>query len=158
MAKTTFNEKLTKKSDLPKIEDISDQPTNVDRYGGTKMLLAEPLAYSNIMSKIPKGKLITSVEIRNYLAQKSKADFTCPLTAGIFINLSANASEERDTDKIPYWRTLRAKGELNEKYPGGIEAQAALLESEGHQIIQKGKHSYVANYEKSLADLNKILS
>ncbi len=38
----------------------------------------------------------------------------------------------------PYWRTLKSKGELNEKYPGGIDAQAARLQAEGH-IIEPGK-------------------
>ncbi len=150
---TSYNQKLTRKSDLPKIEDISDQPKNVERYGGTRMLIAEPLAYSNLMAKIPKGKLTTATEIRTYLAKRADADFTCPLTAGIFINLAANASEERETDKIPFWRTLRAGGELNEKSPGGVEAQAALLKAEGHTIVQRGKRLFVADYEKHLVSL-----
>jgi hypothetical protein len=29
------------------------------------------------------------------------------------------ANEQRETDKTPYWRTLKASGELNAKYPGG---------------------------------------
>lgn len=45
------------------------------------------------------------------------AEFTCPMTAGIFISLVAQASCERDTDKIPFWRTLKVDGELNPKYP-----------------------------------------
>lgn len=40
---------------------------------------------------------------------------------------------------IPWWRTLKSNGELNEKYPGGVENQKKLLEKEGHKIIQKGK-------------------
>ena len=32
-------------------------------------------------------------------------------------------SYQRAEDKTPYWRTLKANGELNAKYPGGIEAQ-----------------------------------
>lgn len=39
------------------------------------------------------------------------------MTAGIFISLVAQASCERDTDKIPFWRTLKVDGELNPKYP-----------------------------------------
>ncbi len=147
------NEKLAKKGDLPKIEDISDQPKNVERYGGTRMLIAEPMAYNDMMAQIPRGKLITTVEIRRHLAEKAGADFTCPLTAGIFVNLAARASIERDHDQIPFWRTLRAGGELNEKYPGGIVAQRELLEAEGHQIVQRGKRYFVADYEKRLAKL-----
>ena len=156
MTKKTFNEKLHTAGDLPKIEDISDQPNAVERWGGTKMYIASPMQYNDIMARIPDGKLTTTVDIRAFLAKQVKADFTCPLTAGIFTNIAANASNERDHDQIPYWRTLKAEGELNEKYPGGIESQRALLESEHHKIIQKGKRYFVENYEAKLADLNKI--
>ena len=75
------------------------------------------------------------------------------MTAGIFINICAHASEERSDNKIPWWRTLKAKGELNEKYPGGIDAQKLLLEMEGHTVIQKGKRYFVEDYESRLVDL-----
>jgi hypothetical protein len=42
---------------------------------------------------------------------------------------------------------------INEKYPGGAEAQRKLLEKEGHEVIQKGKKYVVVEYEKSLAKL-----
>ena len=32
-------------------------------------------------------------------------------------------SYQRSEDETPYWRTLKANGELNAKYPNGIEAQ-----------------------------------
>ncbi|MEN3034815.1 MAG: hypothetical protein ABC537_00800 [Candidatus Methanosuratincola sp.] len=38
---------------------------------------------------------------------------------------------------IPYWRTLKAGGFVNEKYPGGIEAQRDMLEKEGHHLAPK---------------------
>jgi alkylated DNA nucleotide flippase Atl1 len=50
----------------------------------------------------------------------------------------------------PYWRTLKTGGFLNEKYPGGLEAQRILLEQEGHTIDKKGKNFTVLNYEKFL--------
>jgi hypothetical protein len=42
---------------------------------------------------------------------------------------------------------------LNEKYPGGAEAQKLLLEREGHTVIKKGKKHVVLNYEKSLIQI-----
>ncbi|NLL01719.1 MAG: MGMT family protein [Mollicutes bacterium] len=74
----------------------------------------------------------------------------------MFVSLSAQASEERDYDKTPFWRTLKSNGELNEKYPGGIELQKKLLEEEGHNIITKGKKNnkyYVKDFETKLYDL-----
>lgn len=150
MVKKTYNQKLNDAAGLPKIEDISDHPELVKRIKGSRMLIASPLQYNEIMAKVPKGKIITADKIRDYLAKKSGADITCPLTAGIFINICAHASVERENDKIPYWRTLKAKGELNEKFPEGIDAQKFLLEKEGHRVIQKGKKYYLVDYEKDL--------
>ena len=153
MAKKTYNEKLNNAGDLPKIEDLSKKPEAVQRMGGAKMLVAAPLQYHEIMAKIPEGKVTTADRIRAHLAKQSGADTTCPLTAGIFMNICAHASEERVDGKIPWWRTLRANGELNEKYPGGIDAQKLLLEMDGHTVTQKGKRYFVANYEENLAVL-----
>ena len=160
MAGKTYNEKLNSAGDLPKIVDISDQPKAVQRMGGTKMLIAEPMRYNGIMAGVPEGKVITVDRIRAYLAAQAGADFTCPLTAGIFTNICAHASEERDRSgtagehgKIPWWRTLRAKGELNEKYPEGIDGHKLRLEMEGHIVIQKGKRYFVLGYEEALAQL-----
>jgi len=82
----------------------------------------------------------------NYLAEKHDANFTCPLTAGIFMNITAHASVERKTDETPYWRTLKKDGELNKKYPEGINSQRIHLEMEGHTIIKKGKRYFVKDY------------
>jgi len=153
MAKKTYNEKLNNPGDLPKIEDLSDKPEAVKRMGGAKMLIAAPMQYNEIMAKIPEGKLITTDRVRAYLAAGSGADVTCPLTAGIFTNICAHASEERSDHKIPWWRTLKAKGELNEKYPGGIDAQKLLLEMDRHTVIQKGKRYFVEDYEAGLVEL-----
>ncbi|MBC3889971.1 methylated DNA-protein cysteine methyltransferase [Acetobacterium paludosum] len=152
MAKKSFNEKLNDSKDQPKIIEVTDDKA-VARFGGPKMLIAPPLAYDAIMKRIPAGKLMTSDRIRSYLAKEHQADYTCPLTAGIFINIVAGASEERGVDETPYWRTLKKDGELNEKYPGGIDAQKARLEMEGHTVIQKGKRYFVKDFADKLAVL-----
>jgi len=153
MARKTYNEKLNAPGDLPKIEDISDQPEAVKRYGGARMLIAAPMQYNEIMARVPEGKLITTDRVRTALAAQAGADFTCPLTAGIFVNVCAHASEERADDKVPWWRTLKVKGELNEKYPGGMEVQKLLLEMEGHEVVQRGKRCFVQGLEDKLAEV-----
>ncbi len=120
------------------------------------MLIAPPLFYDTIMREIPSGKLVTTTQIREKLARENDADFTCQLTAGIFVSIVANASEQRPDNKIPFWRTLKPNGELNPKYPGGVQAQSEQLKSEGHTIIQKGRTNiryFVENYEEKLFDL-----
>lgn len=66
---------------------------------------------------IPYGKVITVGKIREYFAELSGADFTEPITAGIFVSIAAWASYQRSEAETPYWRTLKANGELNAKYP-----------------------------------------
>ncbi len=153
MAKT-WNEKLQNTKDMPKVEDIGDDPKALARFVGRNMLIAPPLEYDAIMKQIPYGKLITTVQIRQNLANKYNADFTCPLTAGIFVNIAANASKERAPEnETPYWRTLKKDGELCEKYPGGLEEHKMLLEMEGHTVIKKGKRYFVQDYTDKLIEL-----
>ncbi len=58
------------------------------------------------------------------------------MTAGIFISLASQASCERQDERIPFWRTLKADGEINPKYLGGIEFQKKKLASEGHTFTK----------------------
>lgn len=150
--KKDFNKMLNDNKDMPKIKIINDEKT-IKKYGGTRMLLAPPLYYEKLMRKVPKGKLITAGQIREFLAKENNADFTCPLTAGIFINIVAWASYQRKEDITPYWRTLKTNGELNNKYPEGVELQKRLLEEEGHTIIQKESKYYVKDFESKLIKL-----
>ena len=150
--KKDFNKMLNNNKDMPKIKVINDEKT-IKKYGGTRMFLAPPLYYDKLMRKVPKGNLITAGQIREFLAKENNADFTCPLTAGIFINIVAWASYQRKEDITPYWRTLKTNGELNNKYPEGVELQKRLLEEEGHTIIQKGSKYYVKDFESKLIKL-----
>ena len=153
--KKDFNAMLHDNKDMPKFQTITD-PESIEKYGGSKMYFAPPIEYDRVMRKIPYGKVITVGEIRDYFAKMSGADFTEPITAGIFVSIAAWASHQRDTDKTPYWRTLKAGGELNPKYPGGIDSQKQMLEAEGHRIIQKGRKNiryYVADYEKAVFEI-----
>lgn len=150
--KKDFNAMLHKDTGMPKVQIVTDKAT-IEKYGGERMYFAPPAAYDEIMKTIPYGKLITVGAMREYLAKKNDADFTDPITAGIFVSIAAWASYQRSEDKTPYWRTLKANGELNTKYPGGAEAQKEKLEAEGHTVIQKGRKNiryYVQNYENAL--------
>ena len=153
--KKDFNAMLHRDNGMPKVQIVTDEAT-IRKYGGERMYFAPPLTYDEIMKTIPYGKIITVGAIREYLAKKNHADFTDPITAGIFVSIAAWASYQRLDDETPYWRTLKANGELNAKYPGGVEAQREKLESEGHVIIKKGRKNlkyYVKDYEKVLFSL-----
>lgn len=150
--KKDFNAMLRDGKDMPKIQIITDE-ASIKKYGGNRMYFAPPMDYDRVMRRVPFGKVITVGEIREYFAAQNGADFTEPITAGIFVSIAAWASHQRSKDKTPYWRTLRAGGELNPKYPGGVEEQKEMLEAEGHTVIQKGRTNikyYVKDYEKAL--------
>lgn len=153
-AKKDFNAMLRDGKDMPKTVVITDGKS-IARYGGSRMYLAPPMAYDALMRRVPQGKLTTVGHLRELLAKQAGADFTDPITAGIFVSVAAWASAQRQGDETPYWRTLKAGGELNPKYPGGAEAQRERLEAEGHTILRKGRTNiryYVANFQDALVD------
>lgn len=154
--KKDFNAMLQDSKDMPKFQTITDEES-IKKFGGSKMYFAPPIDYDAIMKRVPYGKLLTVGKIREYLAVKSGADFTEPITAGIFVSIAAWASHQRTEKKTPYWRTLKSNGELNPKYPGGAEAQKEKLEKEGHTVLQRGRKNvvyYVKDYKKSLYRLD----
>ena len=153
--KKDFNAMMNDNRDMPKIQILEDEKM-IKKYGGTKMFFAPPVYYNELMKKVPKGKLITVGQMRDCLAKKNNADFTDPMTAGIFVNIVAWASYQRKEDITPYWRTLKSDGELNGKYPEAMELQKKLLEEEGHTVISKGTKNikyYVKEFEKDLMEL-----
>ena len=153
--KKDFNAMLKNSKDMPKIQIITDE-ASIRKYGGERMFFAPPMEYDRVMRLVPEGKVITVGVIRDYFAKENGADFTDPITAGIFVSIAAWASFQRDGDETPYWRTLKAGGELNEKYPGGAAAQKAKLEAEGHTVIEKGRTNiryFVKDYEKAEFEL-----
>ena len=153
----TWQEKLAESKDLPKVVEITDKMSK--RWGTGTLVIPAPREVDEIMAKVPEGKVTTINQIRALLAQKHGATIGCPITTGIFVNIAARAAGEAAAegkkDITPYWRTLKSKGELNEKYPGGVDAQAAHLREEGHTIeLGKGKKPpKVKDFEQALVEV-----
>ncbi len=160
--KKTWMQKLGDKKELPKVMELEERfpcYNAVHKMGaeaGDPVVLVNPSEVVAVMKDVPEGKLITIVEICKRIAKNHGVKACCSLTTGIFIMTAANAVEEGIQDgtllNIPYWRTLKADGFLNEKYPGGAEAQKRLLEDEGFVVRQKGKRYFVLNYRDCLAN------
>ena len=117
-ASKDFNAMLQDSKGMPKIQIITDEKS-IEKYGGSRMYFAPPLDYDRVMRQVPEGKVITVGELREFFARQNQADFTDPITAGIFVSVCAWASFQWSTDETPDWRTLKANGELNPKYPAG---------------------------------------
>lgn len=151
----SWQEKLADSKGLPKVEKITVKQSK--RWGAGTIVIPAPKEVDEIMNKVPKGELVTINQIRAILAKKHGTTICCPITAGIFACIAARAAEEAKAegkkDVTPYWRTLKSGGELNEKYPGGINNLKTLLKAEGHTTIQKGKKCIVKDFEKYLIKL-----
>lgn len=126
----------------------------IQRWGEGTVVVPAPREVDELMKQVPRGKLATINEIRAALARRHGATIGCPITTGIFAWIAAHAAEETASKGgiriTPYWRTLKSGGQLNEKYPGGVEAQQKRLEAEGHAVARKGKRLVVAGFEGSL--------
>ena len=161
--KKSWQEKLADKKGLPKVLKLEERfpcYNAVHKMGadvGDEVVLVNPSEVVEVMSKVPEGKILTIVEICEKIANEHRVKACCSLTTGIFIMTAANATEEASKQgknlNIPYWRTLKADGFLNEKYPGGLEAHKRLLEKEGFKILRKGRKFFVNDYKKYLVDI-----
>jgi len=156
-AKKTWKEKLADDKDFPRVVEITGKMST--RWGTGTVVIPAPREVDEIMRSVPRGKLITINQIRAKLAQKHGATIGCPITTGIFVSIAARAAAEDAAegkkDITSYWRTLKVGGVLNEKYPGGVEAQAKKLKAEGHTIEtdKNGKPKRVKDYEKALVEV-----
>jgi alkylated DNA nucleotide flippase Atl1 len=158
--KKTWQEKLEDKGSLPKVLKLEKRfpcynaAHNMGAEVGDEIVLVNPSEVVAIMKQVPKGKLITIIEICKKIAEQHSIKGCCSLTTGIFIMTAANAVEEASNEgrslDIPYWRTLKAEGFLNAKYPGGQEAHKKMLEQEGHRVLQKGKKFLIRDFQKHL--------
>ncbi|MBZ5537909.1 MAG: MGMT family protein [Acidobacteriia bacterium] len=148
----TWAEKLANSKDLPKVVAIPEKMRKT--WGIGTLVVPAPYEVNELMRKVPRGKLITINEIRAALARKHGATIGCPITTGIFAWIAAHAAEESATMGkrriTPYWRTLKAGGAINGKYPGGTKGQMAKLRIEGHRICRRGSHFVVEDFKNAL--------
>jgi hypothetical protein len=151
--KKTWREKLANDNGLPKVITMDEKLAS--KWGSGTCVVPAPREVDALMRTVKKGRLATIDSLRRALASKHGSTIACPITTGIFAWIAAHAANEAqlegNTKATPWWRTLKSGGELNPKYPGGIEAAAERLRDEGHTVFQKGKRWFVRDFEKALA-------
>ncbi len=157
--KKTWNEKLADDKDLPKVGVI---PEKLEKsWGAGTFVIAAPREVDALMKRVRKGRLITIDSLRRALAQKHGTTTACPITTGIFAWIAAHAAAESAAAggkrSTPYWRTLKGRGELNPKHPGGVAELRRLLEEEGHTVMQKGSRWFVRDFERKLLPVQDLL-
>ena len=151
-AKKSWREKLADDKGFPQVSPIDRSKTQ--HWGTGTFVIPAPRQVDALMRRVPKGRVTTMDEIRKALAREHRATIACPLTTGIFAWIAAHASAEAEAAgqprTTPYWRTLKSGGELNPKYPGGIDGLKRKLVAEGQSVIQKGKRHFVKDFAARL--------
>lgn len=151
----SWQEKLADNKGHPTVFEITEKQSK--RWGSGTCVIPAPMEVDALMRRVPPGKLTTIDDLRKALARRHGATIACPITTGIFSWIAANAAAEAEAAGRKatncYWRTLKTGGEVNPKYPGGINALKRKLAGEGHKVSQKGKRFFVEDFAEKLARL-----
>ena len=101
------------------------------------MLIPTSAVVAAYVAKIPLGESRTMTQLRADLAAAHSADFTCPLTAGIFLRIAAELAWEqhqngRPLDAItPFWRAVDLKSPMAKKLACGVDFIIQQCQHEG---------------------------
>jgi hypothetical protein len=93
----------------------------------SRMLVATPKIVEAYIKNIPECTCTTLQQMRKDLASQYNADFTCPITSGIFLRIVAeNAFEEYQKGKpltsiAPFWRIIDLQSPAAKKLTFGTD-------------------------------------
>lgn len=131
--KKTWLDKLNEHKE-PKIKridiDFADIPA------GSNMFIASPKLIEKYIQEIGVGKRIDTKTLRKDLAIEHDADYTCPVTTGIFLRVVAEANYEklqqgkRVEEITPFWRVIEPNSSLSKKLTFGQEFLLQQIEKE----------------------------
>jgi hypothetical protein len=132
--KKSWQQKLHNGKEL-KIEvtekDFADIPA------GSKMLIATPEIVNDYVRQIPEGVHTSLQQMRKDLAAEYHADYTCPVTSGIFLRIAAEAAYEEYLagksagDITAFWRMIDSKSPALKKLSCGKEFVLEQRKKEG---------------------------
>lgn len=92
---------------------------------GASMYIATPQIVDDYIRNIPAGTHTSLQQMRKDLAADHNAEYTCPITAGIFLRIVAEAAYEevmtgKPVKKItPFWRMIDSKAPVAKKLTFG---------------------------------------
>ncbi len=118
----------------PKIKridiDFADIPS------GSNMFIATPKLIDAYIQEIGVGKRIDIKTLRKDLAIEHHADYTCPVTTGIFLRIVAEANYEmwqqgKPLEEItPFWRVIDPNSALAKKLTFGQDFLLQQIQKE----------------------------
>jgi hypothetical protein len=118
------------------VVEISDKKF-ADIPEGSKMLIATPKIVDEYIRQIPKGQHTSLQQMRKDLAAEFGAEYSCPITSGIFLRIVSELAYEQcqkgtPIQKItPFWRMIDKKAPLAKKLSFGYEFVAEQRKKEG---------------------------
>jgi hypothetical protein len=124
-----YNGKEAKVERLEK--DFADIPA------GSTMLIATPLIVDGYIKHIARGHTGSLQQMRKDLAAQYHAQYTCPITSGIFLRIVAEAAYEQyeegmPLDEItPFWRMIDSRSPTAKKLSFGVEFIKLQRKKEG---------------------------
>jgi alkylated DNA nucleotide flippase Atl1 len=130
----------------PQVKTLTESKGS--NYPPGRMLVASPLSVQDELTKVPPGRVITAPVLRARLARRFGADYTCPITTGIFLRIVAEAALEEARDReVPVWRVVAENGALLDTLPGGAARQAERLQDEGVGVERRRARWVVTDLE-----------
>lgn len=113
-----------------------------DIPAGATMLIATPQMVDAYVRQIPKGTAGSLAQMRKDLAAENGAEYSCPVTSGIFLRIVAEAAwEELQAGKkphqvAPFWRIIPANAPTAKKLSFGT---GFLLEMRAKEKLETPK-------------------
>lgn len=130
----TWQEKLH--NTHPEKVEIVDKKF-ADIPAGASMYIATPKVVDSYIRNIPKGTHTSLQQMRKDLAAEHNAEYTCPITSGIFLRIVSEAAyEEIAAGKpmkniTPFWRMIDSKSPVAKKLSFSTEFIEAQRKKEG---------------------------
>lgn len=118
-----------------KVERLKEKFADIPQ--GATMLIATPEIVDRYVRSIPRGSSTSLQQMRKDLAAAYHADYCCPVTAGIFLRIVAEAAWEQyiagmPLNKItPFWRIIDKGSPTARKLSFGTEFIEQQRDAEG---------------------------
>lgn len=112
-------------------KDFADIPA------GSTMFIATPEIVDDYVRHIPEGHSTDIRQMRQDLAAANHAQYTCPVTSGIFLRIVAEKAWEdlqlgkKISEVAPFWRIIAVKSPTAKKLTFGTEFLAQQRKKEG---------------------------
>lgn len=130
----TWQEKLHN-NHPEKVETVDRKFADIP--AGASMYIATPEIVDAYIRNIPKGTHASLRQMRKDLAAEHNAEYTCPITSGIFLRIVSEAAyEEIAAGKplkniTPFWRMIDSKAPVAKKLSFGTEFIIEQRKKEG---------------------------